>query len=112
MDQGFVVPDPIQGKELHLEEGKYYDQIATRVGDPQFEVTDGGVINMFEDVFKDTATDRKLYEPMIPEDMEPDLPLTKRYRKWRSWQMSDHSPLWIEIKTDYSEDYLEQFSKG
>ena len=112
LGEGFVVPDPIQGEHLRLREGKYYDQIATRVGDPRFEVLDGGVVDMFEDVFRDTATDRKVYEPLIPHDMEPGEPLTKRYRKWRTWQMSDHSPLWIQVKTDYSEDYLKQFATG
>jgi endonuclease/exonuclease/phosphatase family metal-dependent hydrolase len=32
------------------------------------------------------------------------------YRKWRTWQMSDHAPLWVEVETDFSADYLKQFA--
>lgn len=27
---------------------------------------------------------------------------------WRTYQMSDHSPIWIQSKTDFGEDFLEQ----
>ena len=25
---------------------------------------------------------------------------------WRTYQMSDHLPMWIELKTDFGEEYL------
>jgi hypothetical protein len=25
---------------------------------------------------------------------------------WRTFQMSDHLPMWVELKIDYSDDYL------
>jgi hypothetical protein len=25
---------------------------------------------------------------------------------WRTFQMSDHLPLWVELKTDFSDEYL------
>ena len=31
------------------------------------------------------------------------------YRDWTSHEMSDHLPIWVEIKTDYSDGYLAQF---
>jgi hypothetical protein len=45
-----------------------------------------------------------------PTEKEKDLTEDQRYRKWRTWQMSDHRPLWIEIDTDYANQYLEQFN--
>ncbi len=27
-------------------------------------------------------------------------------KKWRTWQMSDHKLMWVELKTDFTEDYL------
>jgi hypothetical protein len=30
----------------------------------------------------------------------------KFYRDWRTFQISDHLPLWLELKTDFSEAYL------
>ncbi|GAA6181413.1 hypothetical protein NBRC116594_28510 [Shimia sp. NS0008-38b] len=107
---GFHVPDEIGGNVVRLDHGKYYDQIALRVEDERFKVLGGGVVNMFEDVFRDTEEDRSLWEPLIPEDMEPDEPLKKRYDKWRTFQMSDHSPLWIEIDTEYTRHYLDKFA--
>lgn len=32
-----------------------------------------------------------------------------QYSKWRTNEMSDHLPVWIELKTDYSDDYLARF---
>jgi hypothetical protein len=28
------------------------------------------------------------------------------YRDWRTYQVSDHLPMWIELETDFSEQYL------
>ncbi len=28
------------------------------------------------------------------------------FKTWRTWQMSDHLPLWAEIKMDFTEAYL------
>jgi exonuclease III len=33
--------------------------------------------------------------------------LKKYYEKWRTFQMSDHLPLWVELKIDFSDQYLE-----
>ena len=27
-------------------------------------------------------------------------------KKWRTWQMSDQKLMWVELKTDFTEDYL------
>ncbi len=27
---------------------------------------------------------------------------------WRTFQMSDHYPLWVELKIDFSKDYLKK----
>jgi hypothetical protein len=29
-----------------------------------------------------------------------------KYKMWRTFQMSDHLPMWVEIKIDYSTEYL------
>lgn len=33
--------------------------------------------------------------------------LKNYYHKWRTFQMSDHLPLWVELKIDFSDEYLE-----
>ena len=37
----------------------------------------------------------------------------KYYRKkWRTWQMSDHKLMWVELKTDFTEDYLKSLKSA
>ena len=36
-----------------------------------------------------------------------DTSLEKYYDEWRTFQASDHLPLWVEIKIDFSNEYLE-----
>ncbi len=113
--EGFTVPDPIDGKKVRKLGDHFYDQIAVRAPDPRFKVTGGGILDMYKTIFRDTEEDRALYDPFVPEkDPETDPKYRadtreKLYRKWRTWQLSDHAPLWIEIETDFSEDYLASF---
>lgn len=36
--------------------------------------------------------------------------LEKHYDEWRTFQMSDHLPLWVELEIDFSDKYLEYLS--
>jgi hypothetical protein len=36
--------------------------------------------------------------------------LEKYYDEWRTFQMSDHLPLWVELKIDFSDRYLDYLS--
>jgi hypothetical protein len=107
----FVVPDAIDGDKVRKKGQHFYDQIAVRVKDKRFKVTGGGMVDIFKDVFRDGPDDMKQYEEHLPEkDPEEGEFAAKTpealYRKWRTWQMSDHSPLWVEISTDFADDYL------
>jgi hypothetical protein len=33
---------------------------------------------------------------------------TTYYNTWRTFQMSDHLPMWIELKINFGKQYLEQ----
>jgi endonuclease/exonuclease/phosphatase family metal-dependent hydrolase len=116
--QGFSVPAAIDGRKVRSEEDHYYDQIAVRVKEPRFRVVGGGMIDMFADVFRDTEEDMATYSEHLPaEDPEKDERYRARskealYKKWRTWQMSDHSPLWIEIETDFADSYLKEIADG
>jgi endonuclease/exonuclease/phosphatase family metal-dependent hydrolase len=114
--EGFSIPSAIDGNKVRKDGDHFYDQIAVRVKDDRFKVLGGGMVDMYQDVFRDTEEDRRLYAGTVPkEDPEDDetfraKSLEALYRKWRTWQMSDHSPLWIEIGTDFSDHYLTQFA--
>ncbi|MCC6945480.1 MAG: endonuclease/exonuclease/phosphatase family protein [Thermomicrobiales bacterium] len=111
-DRGFVVPPAIDGDKVRTPEDHFYDQIAVRVSEPSFRVITGGMVDMYKSVFRANPTDMRLYASCMPPptEKEKDLAEDQRYRKWRTWQMSDHRPLWIEIDTDYANKYLEQFN--
>ena len=116
--KGFKVPEEIDGDAVRRSGDHFYDQIAVRVKDPRFMVSGGGMINLFEDVFRDTDEDRTIYAAHLPsEDPEGQERFRAttpeaRYAKWRTWQMSDHAPLWIEIKTDFADRYLQDIAEG
>jgi exonuclease III len=38
---------------------------------------------------------------------ESDASLEAYYEKWRTFQMSDHLPLWVELEIDFSDSYLD-----
>ncbi len=116
--RGFKVPKAIDGDTVRAQddEAHYYDQIAVRVNDPRFTVDTGDMVDIFATVFRDTPEDLAIYREHLPEhDPEPDVrfrvtALRDLYLKWRTWQMSDHSPLWIQIETDFTDHYLKQFA--
>jgi hypothetical protein len=111
---GFVVPKQIDGNEVRDKDDHFYDQIAVRVKDTRFKVTGGGMIDIFADVFRDD--DLQIYKKHMPK-RDPEAKskaqtAEKLYDKWRTWQMSDHSPLWIEIATDFTDDYLSELANS
>lgn len=114
---GFTVPDAISGRKVRADGDHFYDQIAVRVLDPRFRVVTGGIVDMYADVFRDTEEDRSIYAPLMPaedpeEEGEKEATREGLYRKWRTWQMSDHAPLWVEIETDFTDDYLERLAEA
>ena len=109
--RGFKVPEPIDGDSLDASmRNHFYDQIAARIKDDRYRVTGGGFIRVFDDVYRDD--DFHIYHRQLPtSDPDPDDQFgadtpEEIYRKWRTWQMSDHSPLWVRIETDFADDYL------
>ena len=113
--EGFAVPEAIDGENVRKEGDHFYDQIAVRVKDKRFRVVGGGLVDIYADVFRDE--DREIYKALVPKsDPEKDKKFKAKtpealYRKWRTWQMSDHSPLWIEIATDFADHYLQEFAE-
>lgn len=115
--QGFTVPEQIDGDKVRKKDQHYYDQIAVRVKDPRFKVVSGGMVDIYEDVFRDTPEDLAIYAKHFPKD-DPEKDAGSKaktpgdlYLKWRTWQMSDHFPLWIEIDTDFADSYLAEIAE-
>ncbi len=49
--------------------------------------------------------------PKNKDKTEPYENFSKSYNMWMTFEMSDHLPIWVELETDYSEDYLKRFVK-
>lgn len=113
-DKKFVIPPEIQDRSALLSADHFYDQIAVRVKDKRFKIVGGGVYDLYAKLFREDDLD--IYRKHVPEaDPEPGGKAKTPealFRKWRTWQMSDHHPLWVEIETDFADDYLGRIAAG
>lgn len=93
---GFDVPEALQtipGSNV-AKTKRHYDQIAflKRVG--TLEASAAGVFDFYEHVFRDGEDDAH-YDTG-----------KKSFREWRTYQMSDHLPMWVQLRVDGTDDYL------
>ncbi|MEF3366754.1 endonuclease/exonuclease/phosphatase family protein [Methylocystis sp. 9N] len=111
---GFEVPAALR-KPTALASANFYDQIALRTQNKLVEIKNAGNFPWQNYVFRDDAVDYAAYKPFMPTKTKTEKPIKTdigAYRKWRTWQMSDHLPLWTEIKVDFTEAYLESLRTG
>lgn len=108
---GFTIPDNLMIPS-NLRGGKYYDQIAFRGAKKEAEIVDANVFKWQDYVFRD-GNDFESYKPYMEKDIATGkkLKLTPAgFKSWRTWQISDHLPMWAEIKIDFTDDYLKSLS--
>lgn len=92
---------------------KFYDQIAFTGERVKTKFVNSGSFDWRGDVFGDA--DKAAYFDVVKaareeagKDMYSDW--DKSYQAhFASFEMSDHLPIWVEIRTDYSDDYLKRF---
>ena len=107
LGNGFKVP-PGVSRPTALASIHHYDQIALRTQNNLVEIADSGCFRWQDHVFRED--DYPAYQPIMPTTTKTGKPARTdlgAYRKWRTWQMSDHLPLWVEIKMDFTKPYLE-----
>lgn len=84
-----------------------YDRIFVREREAGFEIEGGGKIELFKNLFKDSE-----------EELYKDLAKTlggksaKNYKHWRTHQLSDHEPLWVNFRIQYESEFLERISEN
>jgi endonuclease/exonuclease/phosphatase family metal-dependent hydrolase len=114
-DNGFVVPviEP-----TNLGKDKYFDQIAFHDprgllwpksrNTPIKQVPRRGVFRFLDSVFRDQ--DLESYDLEMKETCGEKYPKAKDkkafFRQWRTYQMSDHCPLWVELRIDFSDPFI------
>jgi endonuclease/exonuclease/phosphatase family metal-dependent hydrolase len=109
---GFVVAPELR-KPTALASANFYDQIALRTQDKLVEVRNAGAFGWQDFVFRDE--DHPTYQPLMPATTKTGKPAKTdlaAFRQWRTWQMSDHLPLWAEIRMDFTNAYLESLRPG
>jgi endonuclease/exonuclease/phosphatase family metal-dependent hydrolase len=123
---GFTVPEGVQHiPGTNVAKDKKYDQIAFRARGERFASTGrAGAFDYYEHVF--TADDADTYRPDIDAYIKkrrdegkksPKQPATKaaektQFKTWRTYQMSDHLPLWAEFRVDFANEYLTDIAAG
>jgi endonuclease/exonuclease/phosphatase family metal-dependent hydrolase len=117
---GFAIPDCIKQHPSDLGGTKHYDQIAFNLKlDATMTVfsekeQEAGAFNFTKSIY--TPQDLAIYRKYFPEQVvqgKTDKEVEKYYLStWRTFQISDHLPLWVELKIDFSNQYLERIKKG
>ena len=127
---GFEVPSALETLPgTNVKKDKAYDQIAywTDPDGPDrppeqvasMEVVAAGVFDYFDHVYrmgdadpegKDEALYTSLLGKVQDKTRDPD-DADWKYKDWRTYQMSDHLPMWIELRTDFADEYLDEVSE-
>jgi endonuclease/exonuclease/phosphatase family metal-dependent hydrolase len=102
----------------NLGRDKHYDQIAFLVRKGELELGpsehNAGVLNYYKAVYKDDEAE--MYFPLGKANGKwPDTPAERETyftEEWRTWQMSDHLPLFIELRIDFTKEYLKRIREG
>ena len=109
----FLIPEPLQKVPgSNVKQDKFYDQIALWTGESRRRKTytrilpyRAGVFDFFDVVYR---TDEKdIYHPFMRKPGSED-DFYSSYTRWRTHQMSDHLPMWVELHVDFAREYLDE----
>lgn len=106
----FHIPAPLQSLPgSNVNKDRFYDQIALWRGQSKRRKTytsiipyRAGVFDYFETVYRED--EEAIYKPFMKKANSSDF--YSSYRSWRTYQMSDHLPMWVELRIDFAEEYL------
>lgn len=118
--QKFFVPNEIRKHPTDLGQVSHYDQIAFSLKMEKSMVLydddeqKAGAFNFTKSVYR--AEDWMEYKPLYQAAFDKLTGKNKSEEKyfngkWRTFQMSDHLPLWVELKIDFSDQYLKTHTK-
>ncbi len=107
----FVIPDKLKSiPGSNVARDKAYDQIAfwkpKRIaGYARLDIQAANIFDFYKYVF--TKDDEAIHRA----EKSKGLKTTSKYTTWRTYKMSDHLPMWIELRTDFSKEYLEKIKE-
>ena len=112
--QGFYIPDAIKKHPTDLGKKKFYDQIAFNLKIDAnmilFSETNqhAGAFDYTETIY--SPQDLGVYQDFFDEKFvigKTGKQIENYFlNTWRTYQISDHLPLWIELQVDFSNQYL------
>ena len=115
---GFKIPVPLQDITTNISQEEYYDQIAFMTRPNELQLGDSesnaGAFYPYKSVFRPQDYDT-YYKYMVPKLRDIDKKGHRRNaagkreyyaNEWRTFQISDHLPLWVELKIDFADRYL------
>ncbi len=118
-DTNFIESEGLKGKFTNTSLSQIYDRIFLNVDDyfkiatDENEIEKGGVFNLFNHVYMDSPDEIAKYHKLMLEQKEDPSTLTdntkfRTYfnRYWKRNQMSDHLPIWLELQTESSDEFL------
>jgi endonuclease/exonuclease/phosphatase family metal-dependent hydrolase len=108
----FVIPEPLQKVPgSNVKQDKFYDQIALWTGESSRRKTytrilpyRAGVFDFFNVVYR--TDEESIYRPFMRKPGSDESYAS--YPSWRTYQMSDHLPMWVELHIDFAREYLDQ----
>ena len=112
MSNGFTTPEPLQTiPGSNVKQDKFYDQIALWTGKStrrkdytRIVAYRAGVFDYFDVVYR--TDEEAVYHPFMKKPGTSDFYAS--YSLWRTYQMSDHLPMWVELKVDFAGEYLDE----
>ena len=119
LDSGFKTPAALEDAASNIGRDKYYDQIAfkTRRGVLEFVDSPGpdgkpraGVFEIFKHVFTpDQFPEYEAAANASPNGADKTgADLQEYYEDWRTYQFSDHLPMWVQLGVNDSDAYLKR----
>jgi len=108
----FMIPEPLQKVPgSNVKQDKFYDQIALWTGESGRRKTytrilpyRAGVFDFFDVVYRTDEEDT--YRSLMRKPGSDDF--YSSYASWRTHQMSDHLPMWVELHIDFAQEYLDE----
>ncbi len=106
----FVIPNELKSiPGSNVARDKAYDQIAfwkpSRImGYVRLDIKAANIFDFFEHVFR--LDEEDIYRNESDNGLKP----SSKFSTWRTYKMSDHLPMWIELRTDFSEAYLKEIT--
>jgi len=105
----FIVPTVMRKLPgSNLSQDKYFDQIAFHDPKGRLRTSCAGIFDFTKIIYGDKEAEAYMKEMdrSAGEQLGKAPDKAAFYKKWRTFQISDHFPLWLELKTDFADAYL------